>query len=184
MRYIQLIESANTLYHGDHFGTTQLDPNWMFHSDSNNQEGIGIYFSPDINVAKTYGPKISSISRQGLKIVESRSIAVDYINLAQAARFTEILNNANEDFWYVYSDYGIEVAEPEDVEDHHHMQLQEMMLREEIRNWQIEMAQLSDNIDVYVKAWNQIFDIDGLYENESQFYSIINTEVKVTPVNF
>jgi hypothetical protein len=84
----------------------------------------------------------------------------------------------------VYSDYGIEVAEPEDVEDYHHVQLQEMMLREEIRNWQLEMAERSDNINVYVNAWNQLFDIDGLYETDSQFYSIINTNVQVTPVNF
>jgi hypothetical protein len=59
-----------------------------------------------------------------------------------------------------------------------------MMLREEIRNWQLEMAERSDNINVYVNAWNQLFDIDGLYETDSQFYSIINTNVQVTPVNF
>jgi hypothetical protein len=184
MRYLQLIENNDTLYHGDNFGTTSLDPKWMLHNDSNNQVGVGIYFSPDINVAKTYEPKISSISRQGLKIVESRQLAIDHIDLNQAAKFTKALNDANEDFWYVYSDYGIEVAEPEDVEDYHHVQLQEMMLREEIRNWQLEMAERSDNINVYVNAWNQLFDIDGLYETDSQFYSIINTNVQVTPVNF
>jgi hypothetical protein len=111
MRYLQLIENNDTLYHGDNFGTTSLDPKWMLHNDSNNQVGVGIYFSPDINVAKTYGPKISSISRQGLKIVESRQLAIDHIDLNQAAKFTKALNDANEDFWYVYSDYGIEVAE-------------------------------------------------------------------------
>lgn len=184
MRFIQLIENDDILYHGDNVGTTFLDPKWMFRTDSNNQEGIGIYFSPDINVAETYGSKISSISKQGLRIVESRQLAVDYIDIAQAAKFTKALNDSSEDFWYVYSDYGIEVAEPEDVQDHHHIELQQKMLNEEIRNWQIEMAQLSEDINVYVSAWNKFFNIDGLYETESQFYSIINTHVQVTPVNF
>lgn len=184
MNYLQLIENNDTLYHGDDFGTTSINPKWMYHDSSNNQEGIGIYFSPDINVARSYGKKISSISKSGLKIFDARRPAVDAVSLNQAARLTEELNRTNEDFWYIYSDYGIEVAEPEDVENHHHFQLQEMMMNEQIRNWQIEMAQNAVNIEIFVRAWNKHIKIDGLFENESQFYSIINTSVKVTPVNF
>lgn len=38
------LREANTLitvYHGDNFGTAKIDPKWMLHADSNNQEGAG-----------------------------------------------------------------------------------------------------------------------------------------------
>ena len=67
------VAKPKILYHGDNFGTKNLSIELMMHEQSNNKEGVGIYFSPDIDVAHTYGNKISSIKTRGLKIVNSRS---------------------------------------------------------------------------------------------------------------
>jgi hypothetical protein len=182
MRINQLTESNKVLYHGDDFGTTKLLPEWMMHSGSNNQEGVGIYFTPDIEVAKTYGNKISSISTENLRIVDSRASLGKAIRKPNAINLMKYLNEVNEDFWYKISDY-IEVTGPEDVEDYHFNILYDMMKTQEIRNWQLEMSQASSTIDL-VTGWNKYIPIDGLYERVSKFYSIINTNVDVKPVNF
>lgn len=41
--YINSVNESNNIsvYHGDDFNTTKLDPKWMLHKDSNNQEGVG-----------------------------------------------------------------------------------------------------------------------------------------------
>lgn len=184
MRFSQITEDRNIVYHGDNVGTTRLDPKWMFHDNSNNQEGVGIYFSPDINAAEAYGPKICSISLDGLIILPSRSIVDDHINKNNAAQFIRRLNEIDDDFWYIYTDYGIMVTEPEEIEDYHHMVLVESMQFQEFRNWQIELAEYCGNIVQYVRAWNQYIGIDGLYEENSGFYSIIATDIVVTPINF
>lgn len=183
MRYHQLCESNTTLYHGDNVGTTVLQSKWMLHGESNNQEGVGIYFSPDIKAAESYGSKISSIDISGLKIKKSRDLVVDNISRNNGAKLIQHLSNNSEDFWYVYSDYGIEVAEPTDVRPHHAAQLFDKMKMSEIRNWQIELVQASD-VNLFVTGWNKYIKIDGIYETDSKFYAIINTNIVATPVNF
>lgn len=184
MRASQLFENEFILYHGDHFGTTEITAKWMMYDKSNNQEGIGIYFSPDIEVAKTYGPKISAIDASELTIVPSRKIAADVVDFNEAVDLVAKLNQMSEDFWYIYSDYGIEVANPEDVETYHHADLCRHMLNEEVRNWQIELAQAADSIEIFVQAWAMTMSIDGLFDEVQKFYSIIQTDIPVTPINF
>lgn len=182
MRLNQLTESNSVLYHGDDYGTTALNPKWMMHGMSNNQEGVGIYFSPDIEVAKTYGSKISSISTAGLRIVNSRMSLQKAIPKQSAINLMKYLNEVNEEFWYKVSDY-VEVTGPEDVQDYHFSILYDMMKQQEIRDWQIELAQGSSTEDL-VEGWNKFIPLDGLYETDSQFYAIINTTIKVDRVNF
>lgn len=181
MRIHQLTESK-VLYHGDNFGTTQLTPKWMMHSESNNQEGIGIYFSPDINIAKSYGTKISKISADNLRIVNSRMPVSKAIKTKDAVNLLKYIFDNDEDFWYKISDY-IEITGPEDVEDYHFQTFYSMMKDQEIRNWQSEIAMATD-ITVFVTGWNKYIPIDGLYEERTKHHSIINTNVKVYPVNF
>ena len=183
---MKLNEVQNTvLYHGDNFGTVSLNPKLMMHGDSNNQEGIGIYFSPDKSVAEGYGSKISKIELtpdQMKRIRNARDIAEDIISQESGLKLLKQLNT-HEEFWYLLTDYGIEVMEQDDVEEHHLLQLFNMMAREEIRNFQIELAEASD-IQLFVNAWNTHIGIVGLYEEVSKFYSIIDTTIRVTPVNF
>lgn len=181
MRISQLTENK-VLYHGDNFGTTKLDPKWMMHDESNNQEGIGIYFSPDINVAKSYGNKISKISADNLRIVNSRMPVKNAIKTKDAVNLLKYIFDNDEDFWYKISDY-IEVTGPEDVDDYHFQTLYKMMKDQEIRNWQSEIAMATD-ITVFVTGWNKYIPIDGLYEEQTKHHSIINTNIKAYPVNF
>lgn len=182
MRISQLTENK-VLYHGDNFGTTQLTPKWMMHDESNNQEGIGIYFSPDINIAKSYGNKISKISADNLRIVNSRMPFGNAIKKRDAVNLMKYIFNNDEDFWYkLISDY-IQVPDPEDVDEYHFEMLYDIMKDQEIRNWQIEIAKATD-ITNFVTGWNKYIPIDGLYEPTTRHHSIINTSIKVERVNF
>lgn len=183
MRYQQLLEDAKTLYHGDDFGTTRLEPRWMIHDVSNNLEGVGIYFSPDINVAKSYGSKIISINASGLSIANSRQSVDSIVPDKKAIDFLQHLNRTNEDFWYLITDYGIEVSDQSDVEMYHLQALHDMMKPEEMRNWQIELAQVTD-IETFVPGWNKYIGIDGMYNPENSIYTISNPAIPVTPLNF
>jgi hypothetical protein len=173
-----------TLFHGDDFGTTKLDPKLMFHG-GNNQEGVGIYFASDITVTKTYGSKITKLELtvdQLQRIVPARDHAEDHISSDAGFNLLNYINQNDDNFWYMISDY-VEVTGPEDVEEFHLRQTFEMMSREEIRNFQIEVCQAT-NVPLFVKAWNASTGIYGLFEKESQIYSIINPKLAVTPVNF
>jgi hypothetical protein len=181
MRYQQLVESNTTVYHGDNIGTTALEAKWMMHDTSNNQEGVGIYFTPDIKVATNYGHKVSAIDLSGLTIENSRSSVEDIINDENAIALITYLSQNNEDFWYIFSDYGIEVTEPEDVEEYHSEELYHHMRPQMVRDWQIELTQASDVI-TFVTGWNKFIPIDGLFERETMFYAIINTDITATPV--
>ena len=175
-----------TLFHGDNVGTTNLSPEWMLHGSSNNQEGVGIYFSPDIDVAKSYGSKISKLELSGSDlehIVDARSIAADIISTNSAVSMLSQLNSQDDEFWYLLTDYGIEVSNQEDVDTSHLSHLYSMMKETEIRNFQIELCEAT-NVNLFVPAWNSNIGIYGLFESVSNFYSIINTKLKVTPVNF
>jgi len=185
MRVSDLFEndSNDILYHGDNIGTTKLQAQWMLHGESNNQEGVGIYFSPDIEIAYSYGDKVSSISKTGLKIVNSRRPVDKVINDRTAIKLLQYLNIHDSDFWYMLTDYGIEVSSQNQVQTSHLTQLHNMMKQEEIRNWQIELTQATDVITV-VNGWNQIIKIDALFETDTQFYAVINTNIVATPVNF
>ena len=187
MRYYQLIESKNVLYHGDNFGTTDLQAKWMLHGDSNNQEGVGIYFTPSFDVAQSYGEKVTAIDITGLNIKDSRGIVEDIVPDRDAIMLLKYLHEHDHkndnSLWYMMTDYNIMVFEPSEVEDHHLVELHQKMKGTEIRNWQIELTQASDVV-TFVTGWNKYIGIDGLYERESKFYAIINTSITSTPVNF
>lgn len=170
------------VYHGDNFGTTVLQPKYMMHSASNNQEGVGIYFTPDINVALTYGPKISKISIANLNIKNSRATVKNTIPKANALKLLQYLHTVNNEFWYHISDYA-EVSDRNMVRNQHFNTMLASAGEQELRNWQIELAQASTPTDL-ISGWNKYIKISGLYEPVSQFYSIIDTSVVATPVNW
>lgn len=179
---IDEVAKPKILYHGDDFGTTNLTIGLMMHERSNNQEGVGIYFSPDIEVAKSYGSKVSQISTRGLKFINSRLPVRRAVGEFGMVRLMKYLNKVNDEFWYLLSDY-VEVSDQGEVRDYHFSEIYRMVGTEEIRNFQIELAQASSVKDL-VEGWNRYIKIDGLYEPVSQFYSVINYNVVATPVNF
>lgn len=176
-----------TLYHGDAYGTVgNLLPTYMLHSNSNNQEGVGIYFNPDIEVAESYGPKISMITlteSQQKRVKLSRSPTYKTISVPAAVGMLSEINHNDPDFWYKLTDYSIDVGSQEEVESHHLQRLFNMMKPVEIRNFQSEIC-MATSVDVFVTAWNNHINIIGLYEPVTRHYSIINTAIPVYPVNF
>jgi len=183
MRYQHLLENPQLLYHGDDFGTKHLDIRWMIHDTSNNLEGVGIYFSPDINVAKSYGSKIISIDPSKLTLVNSREATDKLITTNKAVKFLDYINKTNDDFWYLLTDYNIEVQSQEEVNPSHLVRLYNIMKFEEIRNWQIEIAMAVD-INSFVTGWNKIIRIDGMFNPQNNIYTINNPAIQVTPLNF
>lgn len=180
---IDEVTKPTILYHGDDFETTKLDPKWMMHDDSRNAVGVGIYFTPDMEHTKLYGNNISKISMNGLKLVNGFTPIEKIINQSTFVKFLETLNKTNEGIWYLITDYGIEVQDQREIRRHHFLKLYNFMKSQEIRDWQIELAQATSIID-FVTAWNNIIKIDGLYNPETNYYAIINTNIPVTPVNF
>jgi hypothetical protein len=118
-----------------------------------------------------------------LKIKKSRDLVADVISRAAGTKLIHHLSKTSEDFWYLLTDYGIELAEPTDMMDYHVAELFDMMKMNEIRNWQLELA-LASNVNAFVAGWNKFIKIDGIYETDTKFYAIINTAITATPVNF
>jgi hypothetical protein len=176
-----------TLYHGDAFGTVgNLQPTYMLHGSSNNQEGVGIYFSPDITVAESYGSKVSMIQlteSQRKRVKLSRSLTYKTVSVAAAVNMLIKINQDDPDFWYLLTDYNIDVSSQEEVNSHHLQQLFHSMKAAELRNFQTELC-MATSVATFVTAWNTSINIIGLYEPVSQFYSIISTGIVAQPVNF
>ena len=176
-----------TLYHGDAFGTVgNLQPTYMLHSSSNNQEGVGIYFNPDIEVAQSYGSKISMIrlsESQRKRVKQSRAATYKTVSVAAAVNMLTEINQNDPDFWYKLTDYSIDVGGQDEVNSYHLQRLFNMMKTVEIRNFQSEIC-MATSVDVFVNAWNNHINIIGLYEPVTRHYSIISTSIPATPVNF
>ena len=175
------------LYHGDEFGTVgNLLPTYMLHGSSKNQEGVGIYFNPDIEVAESYGSKISMIqlsASQRKRVKQSRASTYKTVSVAAAVNMLAEINRNDPDFWYKLTDYSIDVGGQDEVELYHLQRLFNMMKPVELRNFQSEIC-MATSVDVFVTAWNNHTNIIGLYEPVTQHYSIISTGIPAQPINF
>ena len=178
-----LNESKITLYHGDNHGTRFINPKRMMTDNSNNQEGVGIYFSPDIEVAKSYGKFIVSCEVNPDSFVEARKTVrqTRKIKNKLSKMFKAFHKIDPEGIWYMMTDYGIDLSEPEDIKSYHFDDLVQLMLDEEIRNLQITLVEYYD-VETFVKVWNSIYtDITGTYNKELDFYAITK-KVKLTQI--
>jgi len=175
-----LAESSKTItvYHGDNFKTTKLDPKYM--NTGNNQEGIGIYFG-SLAVAKDYGSDIVSTEVDKSKFVYSRNLMKKYVSNTKIAKLLKELYKLDVDEMYSFIiDYGVEVYEPEDINSSNLKEFAVMLSGEQVRNFQIDLAQRF-GVNIFVKLWNDIIKIDGTF-NDEEFYCIINTKYKLTKV--
>ena len=174
-----LIEKKITVYHGDRHNTKKLDVKLM--NNGNNQEGIGIYFSDNIEDTKTYGKDVVSASINTNNFINSH----DDIAVIGNSKIEKILKDLfkldEEEFYYLITDYGVEVHNPEDVNENYIKELVNLIKNEEVRNFQID---LSDRFGVkqFVDIWNKITKIDGTFQkqNGSVWYSVINPKIKLT----
>lgn len=169
-----------TVYHGDNYGTTKLSPSLM--NNGNNQEGIGIYFSDDVETAKNYGKNVVSLDIDLSKFVDSRKPAYKYINSRKLTELLKELHKVDDEaFFYLASDY-IELVEVEDVIPEHFAMMASNMKDEEVRNLQITLAE-SFGVEPFVKLWNKILShIHGTYQdnrNGEIWYCVINDKLKV-----
>lgn len=186
MKHISILMeqmSTETIYHGDNYNTTSIEPKLM--SNGNNQEGIGIYFATLLSTAKDYGSNVVSINIDTRKFIDARSVISRYVKLNE---IVEILNGLwkvdPEAFFYMVSDY-IEVSEIDDVGDWHVRELAVKMGVEKVRDFQITLVE-AFNVEAFVKLWNEVLpNIHGAYSANSDtdtWYSVINTGFEVTQV--
>lgn len=189
-KYIELLENAEKdssrfieVYHGDNFNTTQLEPRLM--NNGNNQEGIGIYFSDRYETTKSYGRDVIKAKIDMNRFVPSRN-ELESIDMRNGV--VNVLHDMNkvdpESMFYLLTDYGVFVTEPEDVTAQHISDLYQRFKNEQIRNFQVTMAQTFNVID-FVESWNTHIKIDGTYERNSAtetWFAIINPNIKVDRV--
>lgn len=172
---------TKTIYHGDNHNTRKLDPKLM--KNGNNQEGVGIYFSDDIDVAKFYGKDVISIDINEKDFVNSRGpISVvgrnKIINMMLDLRKID-----DEEFYYYITDWGVELSEPEDVTDDMIADLYPYMKDEEVRNWQIDMGE-KFGVEDFVRIWNKHCKIKGtyFYQGDNNWYAVIDPSFKIKKV--
>lgn len=175
-----LMESRKeTIFHGDNYGTTKIDPKRMLTSNSNNQEGVGIYFG-SLEVAKSYGKDIVKAEVDKSKFYSSRKLVEDERELFR--KLPDMLSKLNkidpESMFYFISDW-IEVTEPKEVEEFHFKQMAVFLGTGQIRNLQISLAKTFGVVD-FVKIWNKLLPNNlGTYDKQTEFYAIINPKVKL-----
>jgi hypothetical protein len=181
-----LNESKITVYHGDNYGTKKLDPKLM--NNGNNQEGIGIYFG-DYETAEKYGKFIVEAEINPKMFMDSRALISKYLSEQQIVKLLMSLPEGigwkrknKDDLYGLVTDYGVEVYEPEDLKSYHVHEAAELMKDEEVRNFQIILAE-TFGVERFVEKWNDIFPRrHGTYSKENNFYAIINTRIKVKQI--
>jgi hypothetical protein len=166
-----------TLYHGDNFKTTKLDPKLM--NNGNNQEGIGIYFADKISFAEFYGKNVISIEADPKKFVNSRGYIEDELSMNKTEKLLiDLWKSDNEAMYYFLTDY-IEVYEIDDIEEYHISELIESLGTSEVRNFQIEMVE-NFGVETFVKYWNKNFpNVHGTVQTDEGIYCVINTKYKI-----
>ena len=171
-----------TIFHGDNFRTKKLEPKLM--NNGNNQEGIGIYFSNNIETAKTYGKDLISVEVDEKKLIPSRGYIGEEIGTDKIAELLKAMNEVDNEEMYYYMTDWIEIYEPEDIEDYHFEMMAENIQDDQVRNFQIDLAQ-KFGVEDFVEAWNKITKIDGIWEEQYSgeiWYAIINPKIKVQQI--
>ncbi len=168
-----------TIYHGDNYKTTKLSPKLMMQESSNAQEGIGIYFGT-LEVASNYGKNIVSLDVDKSTFINSRDLVVDNKYLfSNVFKICKELNKIDpESMFYLISSY-VMVSEVEDVTDYHIKEFGNAVKTDEIRNFQITMAQ-SFGVENFVKVWNKILPKNnGTIDKSMDIYAVINPKLKI-----
>lgn len=170
-----------TVYHAQPLPMKRIEKKRMFTSDSNLQEGIGIYFG-SLDVASHYGEYVYSTQIDDSKYLESRNAIGDEISIGNIREILrELLEKDKESMYALVTDYGIEPLNPENISDSNIKELARMMESEEVRNFQIELAQ-AFSPEHFIQSWGEVLpQIEGTKNSELGFYAILNENAKITP---
>lgn len=178
-----LNEAAITVYHGDNFNTTKLEPKLM--NNGNNQEGVGIYFSTNLESAQDYGKNVISVSIDTKKFIPARDLVQKHLPQNKIAKLFEGLHKFDEEAFYYYMTDYIEISDIPDIEPRHFTEMASHVKTEQVRNFQVQMAD-TFNSEIFVELWNKIFPgIHGTFNSNSSdedWYCIINDKLKVQKV--
>lgn len=170
------------VFHGDNYNTTRLSPSLM--NNGNNQEGIGIYFSDNPETAEFYGSNTIKAYVDTSRLVDSRE-SMDVVGRWDVLSILkDMAREDEEEMFYLLTDYGVFLQEPEDMVESHIEEVVPMLMNEEVRNFQITMAQ-TFGVEAFVASWNRNTDIDGAYHQQfggDTWIAIINPNIRVEKV--
>lgn len=166
------------VYHGDNFQTSSIEIKNM-DLGGNMQEGVGIYFSTKLSVAQEYGDKIIKATINDNNFLPSQDSVEEWLKVKTIYEILKDLSEDSEAMFYLVSDYGIYIEEPEDLEKGHLKELAEQMKTEEVRNFQITLAQ-SFGVKNFVNSWLSNTDYQGTKNEDLEFYCIIDPTIEVT----
>ena len=167
-----------TIYHGDNFGTKRIEPKLMM--NGNAQEGIGIYFS-SLELAQAYGKDVVYTEVNPKNFINSRDTVRSKVKLAYKI-LRDLWKIDNEAMYYLLTDW-VEIIEVEDITRSDIQLLATKMGSDEVRNFQITLAQ-SFGVENFVKVWNKIYPKNlGTYNADLDFYAIIKPSIFLRKYN-
>ena len=179
----KVANNKKILYHGGRKKFTKIYPKYMFIDSSNAQEGIGIYFTPYLEVAQKYGKHVMFIEIEDFKkFIDSYAIASDVYKLYEIEKVVDLIKVNDKDELYYYITNWMEIDYDSSVDE-----LKEAfksilpdMLENEIRNFHVELAEIF-GVEEFVNAWNKVFGnrFYGTYNPKLEFYAVMNTKIKV-----
>jgi hypothetical protein len=172
-----------TIYHGSDHILHMHDHKYMNTFSSNNQEGIGYYFG-DLDTAKSYGDKIFSTTIDNSNFINSRGYVSELLDVNKLIILFQELNKLDSSVFVTdLQDWGIEITDSNDVTDKHLQILALHQQDQEIRNFQIDLCEKFGNVN-FIDTWNSTFpDIKGTFNDEINFYCIIDTDTIVLEVD-
>jgi len=173
-------ESFMISYHGSSAKITSIEAKYM--NEGNNQEGIGFY-SGSLATAETYGKNIVQLEVNKSNYIDSRKDVCDFLSKRQRLLlFKDMFKSDKETMFYMITDWGVEIQEPNDIKTKHLEFMVEKMEFEEVRNFQIELAN-QFGVETLVESWNKhIKRIHGTYQEQGNgeiWFCTINTNIKV-----
>jgi len=174
------------VYHGSNANISKLEPKYMMLDHANSQEGVGIYFTTEISTAKRYGKNIYTTEVEHTNFISSRT-KVSALGKQKVIKLLKELGKLDrESAFYLVTDYGVYITEPEEYEDYMMEDVYNSMRTEQIRNFQIELSERFSVVD-FVNVWNKVLPkVHGTYilqKGNEIWYSIINTKYKIKRVN-
>lgn len=167
-----------TVFHGNNYGTKRIEVSHM--DNSINEYGVGIYFTDNLETAKTYGKDVVSATIDKRKFIDSTS-SVSKLGSSFVRLLKDLFKRNTEGVWYYMTDYGIEAQTPEDITEYDFHKVAKMAKEEQIRHAQQTLTDYT-TVEDFVSSWNSIIKLDGLrshMQTGETFYVVINPSVKI-----
>ena len=113
----------------------------------------------------------------------------DHLSQDVVGKILKAIFKEDEEIWYLLTDYGVYVEQPEDVEDYHWDELAEYMMSEQIRNFLITIVESSNtksavsNFVKYSGYWGTYMKMPANdYAEADTWFAIMHNDDDVRPV--